>query len=354
MSRLPLHVISTLSAFDRVKRDLIVIGASAGGVQAVKVLLRGLPPDLPASVLIVIHTAARAESHLPQVFAGSCALPVNHPQNSAPLDHGHVYIALPDHHLLIEDAHAAAVMGPKENRHRPAIDTLFRSAAARFGQRVIGVVLTGLLDDGTAGMWEIKRHGGLSIVQDPKQAQYPGMPRSVLEHVAVDYCVPLEKIASLLDSLCRQDVVGRRRPAPERDFVMQAHDTHLTCPECGGPLQHLKYGRINGFRCRTGHAYSAQSALAAHADAEERSLWHATVVLEEGADLAKELADSVEPKFSEKLRKEADAKRSLAKTIRGAIELLPTITAPVESTATPPQKNRNNSKKKKPRKLAPA
>lgn len=330
-----------MSVFHEVRRELIVIGASAGGIEALKILLRGLPAGLPATVLVVIHTAPRSESALAHVLADSCALPISHPNGDAPLQHGIVYVAVPDRHLLVEDSHAAAVMGPKENRSRPAIDVLFRSAARQFRARVIGVVLTGLLDDGTTGMWEIKRHNGITIVQDPKDAQYPQMPRSVLEHVAVDYCVPLKEISRLLDSLCRQNIFPvRRKVIPAEDFVMKAHDTHLTCPECGGPLQHLKYGRLDGFRCRVGHAYSPQSALTAHAEKEEAALWHAVVALEEGADLAKELSGALGTHSSEKMRKEAHAKRSLAKSIRSTLEALPKVTA-----HTTPQ--RSNSKKKR-------
>lgn len=323
------------------RRDLIVIGASAGGVEALKVLLKGLPADLPAAVMIVIHTAPRSESALASIFARSCALPISQPSTSISLQCGHVYVAIPDRHLLIEDSTAAAVMGPKENRSRPAIDVLFRSAARHFRARVIGVILTGLLDDGTTGMWEIKRHHGITIVQDPKDAQYPQMPRSVLEHVAVDYSLPLKEISSLLDSLCRQAIflVGRKA-TPAEDFVMKAHDTHLTCPECGGPLQHLKYGRIDGFRCRVGHAYSPQSALTAHAEKEEAALWHAVVALEEGADLAKELSGSLGTEFSQKLIKEGNAKTSLAKSIRCTLEALPKTTAHTERSRSTRKKKR--------------
>lgn len=281
------------------------------------------------------------------------SLHVSHPQDGSPLEHGRVYIAPPDRHLIIEDTHATALIGPKENLHRPAIDTLFRSAARRFRMRVIGVVLTGMLDDGTAGMWEIKRRGGITVVQDPKDAQYPQMPRSVLDHVSVDYCVPLEKISSLLDSLCRQNVLDlRKKASPPEERIMKAHDTHLTCPECGGPLQHLKYGKLNGFRCRTGHTFSTQSALTAHAVAEEAALWRAVVALEEGADLARELASSVEPRFSGTLRNEAEAKKSLAKSIRGTLQTLSEVTSPIETTPGTRANGRSSKKKKSRRKTA--
>lgn len=307
------------------------MGASAGGVDALKIFLRGLPADLPASVLIVQHTAPRSDNALVGVLARNCALPVNSPNENTTIQQGHVYVSVPDRHLVIEDLHVMAVMGPKENRHRPAIDTLFRSAARHFGSRVIGVILTGLLDDGTAGMWEIKRRGGVSVVQDPEDAEYPQMPRSVLEHVEVDHRVPLKEIPFLLDSLSRQNVVALRKAKSAEGFTMKAHDTHLSCPECGGPLQHLKYGRLDGFRCRVGHTYSTQSVLSAHSEREEAALWHAIVALEEGADLAKELAGSVESRFSPMMHKEAIAKRALAKSIRATIEALPKITAVTEA-----------------------
>lgn len=326
------------SAHQTLRRDVIVVGASAGGIEALKSLLEGLQPDLPASVLVVQHTSPRADNALPELFARSCALPVNSPSGSSALQHGHVYVAVPDRHLLIEDSHVATVMGPKENRHRPAIDSLFRSAARRYGPRVIGVILTGLLDDGTAGMWEIKRHNGVTIVQDPQDAAFPDMPRSVLEHVEVDHCIPLQRISPLLDSLCRQDVFPTRKTISAEELVMKADDTHLSCPECGGPLQHLKYGPINGFRCRVRHKYSPQSVLSAHAEKEEAALWHAIVALEEGADLARELGGSIQPRVSKDLRKEATAKRSLAKSIRSTLDAIPKITAATESARAERQK----------------
>lgn len=297
---------------------------------ALEKLLRGLPGDLPASVLVVQHTAPRVESVLAGILARNCALPVATPNGSTTLEHGCVYVSVPDRHLLVENSHVGAVMGPKENRHRPAIDTLFRSAARHYGPRVIGVVLTGLLDDGTAGMWEIKRRGGITVVQDPEDAEYPQMPRSVLEQVQVDHCVPLSEIPSLLDSLSRQNIVAIGKTRGAEGFVMKAQE-NLTCPECGGPLQQLKYGKINGFRCRVGHAYSAQSVLSAHSEREEATLWRAIVSLEEGVDLASELAGSLQPRFSSRLRKEAIAKRALAKSIRATIEALPKITAATEA-----------------------
>lgn len=342
MSRLLASGISHLSAHHTVRRDIIVVGASAGGVTALKALLNGLPADLAASVLLVQHTAPRADNTLVEVLARSCALPVSSPNGNTTIQDGHVYVSNPDRHLLIENSHVASVMGPKENRHRPAIDTLFRSAARHYGPRVIGVVLTGLLDDGTTGMWEVKRRGGIAVVQDPEDAEYPQMPRSVLEHVPVDHCIPLKEIPSLLDSLSRQNVVASRKAGSAEGFVMKAHDTHLSCPECGGPLQHLKYGRIDGFRCRVGHTYSTQSVLTAHSEREEAVLWHAIVALEEGADLATELANSVESRFSTMLRKEAAAKRVLAKSIRATIEALPKITAVTEAARSSRRKKGRN------------
>lgn len=181
-------------------RDIIVIGASAGGVQALYKLVSALPPDLPAAVFIVLHIPAHAPSRLPEILSRDSHLTVAHAVDGERIKHGKIYVAPPDRHLLIEDSHVKLVHGPKENRHRPSIDTLFRSAARWAGSRVIGTVLTGARDDGTAGMRAIKQRGGIAIVQDPHEARFPSMPLSVLQGVRVDYSVPLDEIPPLLDS----------------------------------------------------------------------------------------------------------------------------------------------------------
>jgi two-component system chemotaxis response regulator CheB len=185
-------------------RDIIVIGASAGGVQALQTLVAGLSSDLLAAVFIVLHIPSNAPSLLPGILERQTSLPVAHAVNDEPIRHGKVYVAPPDQHLLIERGHVKLVHGPKENLHRPSIDALFRSAARWTGPRAIGVVLTGARDDGTVGMRAIKQRGGIAIVQDPSEAPFPSMPLNVLQDVRVDYSVRLGEIASLLNRLSRE------------------------------------------------------------------------------------------------------------------------------------------------------
>jgi two-component system chemotaxis response regulator CheB len=180
--------------------SLVVIGASAGGLPVLQQILAALPADLPATVCAVVHIPPWRRSYLPSVltFAGRPAI---EPMNHQPLNHGRAYIAPPDHHLMVEEGQAVLWHGPKENRHRPAVNALFRSAAIAYGSRVVGVVLSGALEDGATGLWWIKRHGGVAVVQDPKDAQFPTMPQSALATVDADYCVPATTIPNLLVQL---------------------------------------------------------------------------------------------------------------------------------------------------------
>ena len=189
---------------------MIVIGASAGGIEALQNLLFGLPPDFGAAILIVIHTAAQ-DGFLDQVLRRSAHLPTSHAQDGKRILPGEIYVAPPDHHFTISDSHAVLTRGPKVNRHRPAIDPLFESAAQVFGRELIGVILTGYLDDGTAGLAAIKAKGGITVVQDPKDAAVPNMPISALRNVNVDYCVPLVEIPALLVELVQGKKVRKTK-----------------------------------------------------------------------------------------------------------------------------------------------
>src|SRR5262245_18310910 len=181
--------------------DIIVIGASAGGVGALQEVARGLPLDLPAAVFVVLHVSPSGPSMLPRILSNSGPLRAHHAINGEAIEHGQIYVAPPDYHLLVERERMRVVRGPKENRARPAADPLFRSAAHAYGTRVVGVVLSGTLDDGTAGLAAIKRRGGLTVAQDPVAALYPGMPRSATANVSLDLCLPVASIASLLSRL---------------------------------------------------------------------------------------------------------------------------------------------------------
>ena len=193
--------------------DIIVIGASSGGIESLTELVSGLPQDLPASVFVVVHVPARAVSLLPQILSRAGAIAAAHAKDNEPLRHGRIYVAPPDFHLLLRDGSVRLVRGPRENNHRPAIDPLFRTAARSYGPRVIGVVLSGALDDGTAGLSAVKKSGGVAIVQDPKDALFPDMPRYAMQAISVDHCVPKGDIARLLARLVAEQVKEKTDPA---------------------------------------------------------------------------------------------------------------------------------------------
>ncbi len=288
------------------EHDIIVIGASAGGVEALSTLVNMLPSDLPAAVFIVLHIPAQGPSLLPEILGRQGTLPVKHPQNTEKIKQGHIYIAPPDLHLLVEQGHIHLSRGPKENRHRPAIDVLFRSAALSYGPRVIGIVLTGSLDDGTAGMLAIKRRGGMTVVQDPREAMYPSMPESALAHVQIDHCMPLAEIGRQLPALVIEPAQPEEAyPIPqemkdevkivEMDMAEINSSTHtgvpsaFTCPECGGTLWEIHDDKLLRFRCRVGHSYSLESMLAGQNEALEQALWVALETLEETASLSRRM-----------------------------------------------------------------
>jgi two-component system chemotaxis response regulator CheB len=286
--------------------NIIVVGASAGGVEALSVLARELPAGFPAAIFVVLHIPAHSPSMLPSILSRAGQLPAIQPTDGMAISHGRLYIAPPDHHMLLERGRIRTVRGPRENRHRPAIDPLFRSAARSYGPQVVGVILTGTLDDGTAGLLAVKQCGGVAIVQDPNEALYAGMPRSALEHVDVDHCLPLDEIAPLLVELAhappRQqgatsvpDEMEREIRVTTMDLAAMTSDNHpgtpsaFSCPECGGVLWELSDGDLIRFRCRTGHAYSPESMLAGQTDTLEEALWVALKTLEESLSLSRRL-----------------------------------------------------------------
>jgi two-component system, chemotaxis family, protein-glutamate methylesterase/glutaminase len=252
-------------------RDLIVIGASAGGVEALKRLAAGLAPDLPAAVVVAIHTAPHRSSQLPDILAGAGVLPVQVVRDGERLQRGRIYLPPPDHHLLVKGEALRLSRGAHENRHRPSIDVLFRSAALSYGPRVVGAVLTGELDDGTAGLSAIKRCGGIAVIQAPDDARHASMPASALRHVRADHCAPLTDIVGLLDRLAREPPGESPQGVPEtiraeelmtemessnRPILDEIGDrTALTCPDCHGVLWSIKDTEVPRFRCHVGHAY---------------------------------------------------------------------------------------------------
>ncbi len=286
--------------------DIVVIGASAGGVEAISLVVSALPRDLHAAVLVVLHLA-RGRSMLPEILTRAGRLRAVQPEDGDALEYSKIYVARPDHHLIVEPGRVRVVHGPTENGCRPAVDPLFRSAARVYGSRVIGIVLTGALDDGTAGLAAVKEAGGIAIVQEPEEAFAPSMPRSARALVAVDYVLPVREMGLLISQLTREqaggqpDVVGAHVAALESDLgspplAVGENDrpgkvSIFTCPECHGALWEADERGIVRFRCRVGHVYSAESMLAAQTDSVDRALWTALRSLEERAALTHKLAD---------------------------------------------------------------
>jgi two-component system chemotaxis response regulator CheB len=296
--------------------DIIVIGASAGGVEALRRLALRLPRDLPAAVFVVLHVLPQSRSYLPELLRNG-SFPVTHAVDGQPIELGHIYVAPPNHHLLIEGGHMHLSSGPRENRHRPAVNPLFRSAALAYGPRVIGVILSGNLDDGTVGLWEVKRRGGIAIVQDPEEALHPGMPQSANANVDVDFVVKLDEMPGLLARLTREIPKGAAVVSGDNP----KKPTDLTCPECRGPLGEHQAGRLSEFQCRVGHVYAPAALLTAHAETVERTLWAGVVVLEEGAELARRM-QTLLPGEAERLRREEQAKQQMAERVRGLVKEL--------------------------------
>jgi two-component system chemotaxis response regulator CheB len=307
--------------------DIVVIGASAGGVEAISIVVSALPPDLRAAVLVVLHLA-RGRSMLPDILSRAGHLPAVHPEDGDPIEYGKVYVARPDHHLIVEPGRMRIVHGPTENGSRPAVDPLFRSAARVYGPRVVGVVLTGALDDGTAGLAAVKEAGGIAIVQEPDEAFASSMPRSARALVAVDHVARVRDIGPLILQLTREEVdpaptdVGAHVSALESDLAktpiaLQATDrpgkvSIFTCPECHGTLWEEDERGIVRFRCRVGHVYSAESMLAAQTDSVDRALWTALRSLEERAALTHKLAQRA------KVRRHAFVARAFEQRARAA------------------------------------
>jgi two-component system chemotaxis response regulator CheB len=280
------------------KQDIIVIGASAGGLEALKKLVAQLPSDFPAALFIVWHVSPEYPSFLPQILGRACPLSVAHAIDREEIQPGRIYVAPPDHHLLVEPGHVRVTRGPKENRFRPSVDVLFRSAARAYGPQVIGVVLTGALDDGAAGLYAVKERGGKAVVQDPFEALYPSMPIQAMKAVAVDHCVSITEMGSLLVRLTNEVVeeekanlmseqmdievqIAQEDNAFEIGIMKLGELSPYTCPECHGVLLQLKEGNRIRFRCHTGHAFSLNSLLAEVTKGVEDTLWSALRAIEE-------------------------------------------------------------------------
>ncbi|AYF75060.1 chemotaxis protein CheB [Nocardia yunnanensis] len=313
--------------------DLIAVGASAGGVEALREFVSGLPDDLPAAVLVVLHMPARGTSALAAILARAGKLPVEPASNGGKLQAGHIYTAVPDTHLLLRDGRMVLSHGPTENGHRPGVDATFRSAAVAWGPNATGIVLSGALDDGTAGLALIKRRGGLAVVQDPEEALYQGMPESALRHVAVDMVLPARDIGPAVAAKLQSRGVTAVPPLSGLDRLEADIDaghridrngvasmsvpSGYTCPDCDGSLYPLEDGLR--YRCRVGHAWTAEALLTEQGIQVEKALWTALRALQEKRQLAERMCADAKRFGDETLSKRfADQ----AAEHRGAAEIL--------------------------------
>lgn len=287
-------------------QKVIVVGTSAGGLSALCWLLDGLPADIPATVLVVMHVGP-FESALPQLLSPHTSLPIRHALDFDKLEQGHILVAPPDSHMRVENSQVRLFGGPKENFSRPAIDPLFRSAAMAYREHTIGVVLNGDLDDGAVGLVAIKAYGGKTLVQDPSEASAPSMPMSALQQVDVDFCLPVSQLSQKLVELAREPSTTYLDVPPswigvEEQLLEQApiglalldefaERSEFVCPECHGGLWEMKGSGPLHFRCHTGHAYSATLLATLQNQMTEEAAWAAIRALTEKAMLHQRLAD---------------------------------------------------------------
>jgi two-component system chemotaxis response regulator CheB len=278
---------------------VIVVGASAGGVEALVAFVGALPPETREAVCVVLHISPAGTSAMPHILSRAACIPVHSPGDGDPLLAGHVYVAPPDHHLEVEPGRIRLTQSPRENGHRPAIDATMRSAAEAYDGGVIGVVLSGSRDDGTAGLLAIKRNGGRCVVQDPEEALYSGMPTNAIEHVDVDAVLPLSHMAGWLAEHHSHgpppEGGDRQMSAPGPSHVGDpprddATGTRYTCPDCGGVLFEQPEGGLSRFRCSVGHVFSIESLADGQAQQLEGALWTAVRALEDRAELLRRLA----------------------------------------------------------------
>ncbi len=342
------------------RRDLVVIGASAGGVEPLRTIAAALPPDLPASVLVVMHMRTEGTSALSMILDRAGPLPAVQAQTGMQLRHSTIYVARPDHHLLVDGDRLLLSKGPTESGHRPAVNALFRSAAVAAGPRTVGVILSGVLDDGALGLRAIADRGGVTVVQEPGDALYQGMPNGALQLVAADHVVPAAAMADVLTKMAGQEVDMARAPAPAPMIVLEdkiARDgmseqltsrqrhpdrtLEFSCPDCNGALTEVEAGS-GAYRCRVGHAWSQDSLLAAQGDELRRALWTALRSLDEKVALANKMAREADYRGQERLgarfTETGRESEAAADVLRHFLEKMESMTSaePAESTPLQP------------------
>lgn len=289
--------------------NIVVVGASAGGVEALRALFSQFPTNSQASFFVVLHIPPESPSMLAELIDKASSLTAKAAEDGEPIRPGHVYVAPPDFHLLVKSDYVRLHRGPRENRHRPAIDPLFRSAAIAYRAQTIGVVLTGYLDDGTSGLLAIKRCGGIAVVQDPQDAEYPDMPKNAIAQVEIDYRLPLHKMGSVIQHIIEQpaayieevppDIVTEAKIAEQTMSNISEKDrlgklAPMSCPECNGPLWEIDTDRIKRYRCHVGHGFTAKALMTSQDMALEQALWAAMRTMEERANLATVMAQNEE------------------------------------------------------------
>lgn len=294
--------------------DIVVIGTSAGGVEALCSLVQQLPPDLGAAVMVVMHVGAK--SNLPEILERCGSLEASSAADGERLRRGHVYVAPPSRHMVIRDGHLALTRAARENRHRPAIDPLFRSAARVYRERVVGIILSGgNNDDGSAGLFTIKSRGGLTIAQDPEEAVAPWLPRNAMRETKIDHCLPIRKIARLLVKVAgrgKKAEIGLPKPKKRPRNLKDAKEREVpfSCPECNGPMFEVREGKLLYFHCEVGHTFAPNALTEAHTDALERALWIAIRTLRERIVIQQRLATM----------EAMEGKKDLAETLRDTVD----------------------------------
>jgi len=342
--------------------DIIAIGGSSGAIEALQQVMAELPANLPAAVFVVVHTAPDRPSRLPEVLARYASIEASNALHGEKIRTGHVYLAPSDNHLSLERDYLRVVRGPRENGQRPAINALFRSAARGFGPRVIGVLLSGQLDCGTAGLLAIHARGGLTLVQDPSEASFPEMPSNALRHVQIDHVLSAKEMGAFLtrlagthvpDARLNEAAQGVQALKPRSKVQEQAGESiqeespghgipgfgrnprlsPVTCPECHGTMVESEDQELLRFRCHVGHAFSIDGLAAEQEHAVEAALWAGLRALEESEIVNKRMSDRSDRSLAERFREKARAMRHHADTIRRILLSGRVLPSPVEEAS---------------------